>query len=180
MPLSQISLARLDECHPLVKQRALEVSTQFEGFFPGFAIQISQGLRSWNYQTAIYAQGRQPLDYVNSLRATLGLAPLTAAENVEVTRAGPGMSNHNYGYACDWDIQDASGSLDWDASDARWQKLIALAAPNGFRSGACFTQQDRPHMELQEVPEVPTVDMQYTLKNEGVAAVWKAANLEAL
>lgn len=178
MPLNAISLARLAECHPLLAERAKQVSVQFEAAIEGYAIQVSQGLRSWNYQTALYAQGRQPVANVNALRGPLGLAPLTDAQNVVVTKAGPGQSNHNYGYACDWIIVSASGELDWDGTDPKWQKLIALAPPNGLRSGVCWG--DRPHMELAEVPEVPTVEAMYALKNVGLAEAWARSGLPSV
>lgn len=178
MPLSAISLARLSECHPLLAQRAKQVSIQFEVDFPNYTIQVSQGLRSWNYQAALYAQGRQPLNVVNELRSALRLAPITAEDNHEVTDAQPGQSNHNYGYACDWDIVDLSNNtLDWNDKDAQWLRLESLAAPNGLRSGSCFKKQDNPHMELQEVPEAPPTESQYILRNQGLAAVWQEAGL---
>lgn len=173
--LTQISIARLGDVHPLLKERALRVSEQFETAFPDYTIQISQGLRSWNYQAALYAQGRDDLDRVNLLRKAVGLAPIDSSQNKKVTDAAPGQSNHNFGLAIDWDIQDAYGSLDWSASDERWQKLIALAPSNGLRSGACWG--DKPHMEVAEVPEVPTEEMQYTLKNMGILACWQTMGL---
>lgn len=175
--LTAISQARLDEVHPLLKERAIHVSEQFEINFPDFTIQVSQGLRSLNYQAALYAQGRKTLDAVNEMRRAVGLAPLTNEENRIVTDAPAGESNHCFGYAIDWDIQAADGTLDWNASGPRWVKLVALAAPNGLRSGACW--RDRPHMELAEVPEVPTPEMVYTLKSQGLLACWQESGLPA-
>lgn len=171
MPLSSTSLKRLEEIHPSLAERAKIVSLQFESAFPGYTAQISQALRDWNYQAALYAQGRQTTEQVNALRAPLNLAPITDAQNKKVTDAPPGKSNHNYGFAVDWDIQDQNGILDWNSKDPRWQKLISLADPNGLRSGQCWG--DKPHMELYEVPEVPTDDMAYTLQNHGIEVVWQ-------
>lgn len=41
--------------------------------------------RTLQFQAALYAQGRQPLDEVNKLRACLGLTPISDKENVKVT-----------------------------------------------------------------------------------------------
>lgn len=176
MPLNQTSEKRLAEVHPVLKTRLEAVSAQFEEAFPSFTAQISQGLRSWNLQAAYYAQGREPLAQVNDRRQAVGLAPITEEENqTVVTNALPGFSNHNFGFAADWDIQDENGLLDWNASDPMWQKLISLAEPNKLRSGKCWG--DRPHMELIEVPEVPTDEMRQAFIEGGVETVWNELNL---
>lgn len=175
--MNNISQSRLSECHPAVQHRVAQLAAQWAEAFPDYELEISQGLRSWNYQQAVYDQGRKPLAEVNAERAAAGLAALTEAENKRVTNAPPGLSNHNYGLAVDFAIEDAQGALDWDAADARWQRLIALAPGCGLRSGACFSTPDNPHVELAEAPEVPTEEMQQTLKSEGVAAVWQALGL---
>lgn len=178
MPLNQTSEKRLAEVHPVLKTRLEAVSAQFEEAFPDYAIQISQGLRSWNLQAAYYAQGREPLAQVNDRRQAVGLAPITEEENqATVTNAEAGFSNHEFGYAGDWDIQNENGSLDWNASDPMWQKLISLAAPNKLRSGACYSHPDKPHMELIEVPEVPTDEMRQAFIEGGVETVWNELNL---
>ncbi len=64
-------------------------------------ILITQGLRTWDEQHALYMQGRVSLDLVNNLRKNVNWAPLVPTDNTHtVTNAEAGTSFHNYGLAC--------------------------------------------------------------------------------
>lgn len=169
--MNSISLSRLAATHPVCQKRVPSLVTQWEARFPGFHLEISQGVRSWNEQNAYWLQGRQPTAAVNAARQAVGLAPITDAQNVRVSDAAPGQSNHNYGFAVDFVVESDAGVLDWNAGDDRWAAIVSLAPSCGLRSGACWG--DRPHVELEEVPEDPTAEMIQILKNQGMEAVWK-------
>src|SRR3954463_539382 len=57
---------------------------------------VGSGMRTYEEQNALFAQGRQDLHHVNALRIRAGLPPISEAENkVTVTKARGGQSNHN-------------------------------------------------------------------------------------
>ena len=118
---------------------------------------IGSGLRSAEEQKALYAQGRESLQYVNNLRLRARLPPIKASENSKVTNAKSGSSYHNvpellvfdgqsglykaYGYAVD--IVDRKKG--WDIADPRfWKDLGELAkstAANGAETGRSLTRR---------------------------------------
>lgn len=76
-----------------------------------------------------------------------------------ITNAQGGQSPHNCtlpdgtpaSKAFDFAIQDASGILDWDASDPDWQKAISIGEALGLVSGSTFHSiKDSPHFELKD------------------------------
>jgi len=67
----------------------------------GMGATITDGVRTFAHQDAIFAQGRRTLSEINALRRTAGLSPIKAAENRKVTGVRGGFSNHNYGMAVD-------------------------------------------------------------------------------
>jgi len=68
----------------------------------GYDFRISEGLRSAAVQTAYYAQGRESLLIVNSLRKSAGLSFITAEQNKKtITNAQAFESYHQYGLAID-------------------------------------------------------------------------------
>lgn len=68
---------------------------RFEAAVPGATIRPYQGHRTYDEQTAYFAQGRRPLDEVNRLRRKAGLHRISAHENRHpITSAGPYESAH--------------------------------------------------------------------------------------
>lgn len=74
-----------------------------------------------------------------------------------ITNARGGESPHNCtlpdgtpaSKAFDFAIQDASGILDWNASDPDWQAAIKIGEALGLISGSTWCSiKDNPHMEL--------------------------------
>lgn len=115
-----------------------------DGWYP----LIAQGYRSIEEQGAIYAQGRESLDVVNSLRKAAGLNPIDNKENkLTVTKAKAGKSLHNFRRAVDL-VQYRDGQpADWNNKEfyeAAWYYLEAL----GWKWGNHFKSfKDIPHFE---------------------------------
>ena len=148
MALDQISLARLAEVHPELSRRVQSLASQLD-----FPLRITAGIRTVAQQDALYAQGR-------------------TAPGPIVTNAKGTESNHVLGLAVDVVPMDlADVHPDWNSSDAQWQRIVALAPTCGLRDGISF--RDEPHLELAEVPEVPTMQAQLTYTDIGVQAVWE-------
>lgn len=168
--MDSVSLARLEGCHAVVRERALALEPLLS-----FPYEVVQGKRTFNLQQAFYARGRQPLDAVNALYRIQGLAPLTEAENqVTVTRAKPGEGWHEYGLALDAAPFDERHKLDWTVAHPRWQELLAKAKAAGFSEGAAWrTFPDNPHLYPAELPASPDDAIRYAWREGGLDAVWR-------
>lgn len=99
---------------------------------------ITETYRNEAEQNADYAQGR------------------TAPGRI-ITNARYGESPHNCvdengnpaARAFDFAMKDATGILDWDASDPEWQRAISIGEALGLFSGSEFhSPKDSPHLEL--------------------------------
>ena len=151
--LSAISLQRLSEVHPELSRRASQFAQLMEA--QGYPIQITQGLRSWAQQDALFAQGR-------------------TAPGPKVTNAPGGYSNHCFGIAIDVCPFDGP-KPDWNVSHPDWQAILRIAPTVGLRDGISF--RDEPHLELVEVSPIPTDEMRQTFKDAGVTSVWAELNI---
>jgi peptidoglycan LD-endopeptidase CwlK len=145
--LDSISESRLGEVHPELSKRIHNLASQLD-----FNIRVTQGIRTVAQQDTLYAQGRTtPGPIITNARGT--------------------ESNHTLGLAVDivpMDLPD--DHPDWDENAASWQRIVALAPTCGLRDGKSF--HDEPHLELMEVPEVPTGEIQQIYLDGGVEAVW--------
>lgn len=149
--LSSISLARLGEVHPALRKRIL----QLDEMIPSVNLQISQGLRSWAQQNALYAQGR-------------------TSPGAIVTDVPAGYSAHNFGYAVDVVPEDIiPGQPDWNVTHPAWVKILMTAPSCGLAEGAAWrTFPDDPHLYLQELPAEPTDEMRAQFTDGGLMEVW--------
>jgi len=151
MSLDNISMSRLAEVHPELSRRVQNLASQLD-----FPIRVTYGIRSVAQQDALWSIGRD------------------AAGNVigrTVTDAKGTASNHVMGLAADIVPMDlVDGDPDWNENSASWQRIVALAPTCGLRDGKSF--KDEPHLELIEVPEIPTEETQNTYLQAGVEAVW--------
>ena len=173
--MDAITQQRVAEVHPELIRRY----THFDQavYSVGIALRVSQGLRTWDQQNALFAQGRLDLETVNSLRLKVFWAPISAQENVVVTDAAPGWSAHNFGYAVDV-VPSKEGfptfQPDYNIADPAWRKVLDIALAYGLAEGAQWTMKHRdyPHLYLQELPPTPTDTMRETFKEHGLLAVW--------
>jgi peptidoglycan L-alanyl-D-glutamate endopeptidase CwlK len=169
-----VSLQRLALVHPTLSElmRQLEM-TMSE------AIGITMGVRTDQEQGALYCQGRQPLDYVNTLRAAVGWAPITAEANGRtVTNAKPGYSWHPFGLAVDAVPFDSAMHPDWDESHPAWQEMVTKGEALGLVSGISW--KDEPHFQMTgRFPITPTDEVRSLMVAGGMPAVWQAAGIQA-
>jgi peptidoglycan LD-endopeptidase CwlK len=154
--LTIISLARLANVHPLLRTRII----QLDALIPSVSLQVTQGLRTWPEQDALWQQGR-------------------TTPGPRVTDAPAGYSAHNFGYAVDVVPEDIiPGQPDWNISHPAWQKILAAAPSVGLAEGAQWrTYPDNPHLYLQELPAEPTDAMRAQFTDGGLMEVWKAFDL---
>jgi len=130
-PSTSISSQRLNALHPVVRARAsafLLLCAQ-----RGLSVMVTQGLRSWEDQDALYAKGRT-------------LPPI--GRKHRVTMAKGGRSYHNFGLAFDIVVLDAVGKADWDVSHPGWAHAGALGKSVGLEWGGDWTGfKDWPHFQ---------------------------------
>lgn len=148
---AQLNLQRLSQLHPIVGVRGhsmLELCAH-----NGLAILVTQGLRTWEEQDRLYAQGR------------------TAPGDV-VTKAKGGDSFHNYGLAFDIVVLDAIGKMDWDSSHPGWTEAAQLGKSVGLEWGGDWTGfKDRPHFQYTGGLKIADCKALYA-DGGGIAAVW--------
>jgi LysM repeat protein len=131
LPANPISAQRLSTLHPVVRARAaafLQLCAQ-----AGLSVMVSQGLRTWAEQDALYAKGRT--------------APPIGRKHV-VTKAKGGQSYHNFGLAFDFVVLDAVGKADWNTAHPGWSAAGALGKSVGLEWGGDWTGfKDWPHFQ---------------------------------
>jgi peptidoglycan LD-endopeptidase CwlK len=111
---------------------------------------IMETLRDQDVQDAYYAQGRQPLEQVNALRATAQLPPITEKDNGSIITHAK-VSNHSSGQAIDMPPSRAAypDSPWWDAPAEVWEKMAVLAESCGLVAGYHWTGfKDSDHFEM--------------------------------
>ena len=149
--MNATTLVRLSLVHPVL-------STRIKSLFAllPFDCEVSQGLRTWGEQNALYAQGR-------------------TAPGAIVTNAQGGFSAHNFGYAVDIFPEDVTpGQPNWNVASPGWKAILSKAPSCGLAEGACWkTEPDNPHLYLQELPATPTDTMRAQFYAGGLAEVWQ-------
>lgn len=153
--MNAISLARIQQVHPELQRRVASLCNLVDGM----DIEVTQGLRTWDEQNALYAQGR------------------TAPGNI-VTDAPGGYSAHNFGYAVDLVPEDITpGQPDWNAAHPAWQRMLSAGRSAGLAEGAQWrTFPDNPHFYLQELAATPTDEMRQDFKQVGLEGLWQTWN----
>lgn len=122
-----ISLKRIDTLHPAIRQEVKETIEEVEKDFPaGPMVRVTDALRTFEEQTALYAKGR-------------------SAPGPRVTNARAGSSFHNYGLAFDGVIID-KGKAVYD--HLLWKKVVDAFKKKGWTWGGDWLSfKDRPHLE---------------------------------
>lgn len=121
----QISIERVEELHPKVREDFKNFITDAENAL-GITIRVTQGMRTFAEQQALYDQGRTKPGKI-------------------VTKAKPGSSYHQYGLAVDL-VELVNGGVDWDYD---MSKLVPFADKYGIFWGGNFpgSFKDHPHFE---------------------------------
>lgn len=149
MPLNDTSEERLSQVHPELSRRIHQLADLLS-----FPIIITQGLRTYQQQDALYAQGRTTPGKV-------------------VTEAKGGYSMHNFGMAVDVAPLNEDGSVDWNDKSAQWQEILDKAPSCGLAEGAQWRSfPDMPHLYPQECPASPDDNLRYLFEENGISAVW--------
>lgn len=118
----KISIQRVELLHPAIRSSVSSFITKAEGAL-GIKLRVVQGLRTFDEQAALYAQGR------------------TAPGQV-VTNAKAGQSYHNYGLAIDL-VEITANGANWNF---HYEHLLPFATD--FAWGGNFKSiKDRPHFE---------------------------------
>lgn len=122
--------------------------------------------RTYVEQTALFAQGREPLDYVNGLRRLAGLTRLTHDENKRkvtwtmnskhIVNPDDERIDNDKSKALDFCILN-KGRAVWDVKAdidkdqiPDYEECARIAESLGFKAGARFKNPDYPHIELKE------------------------------
>ncbi len=120
----QKSKDRILLLHPKVRDSFTSFITNAENDL-NVTLRISQGMRTFAEQQAIYDQGR------------------TLPGKI-VSNAKPGSSFHNYGLAVDL-VQIINGVANWDFD---YNKLVSYTPPGMKWGGSFRTFKDMPHFEI--------------------------------
>jgi peptidoglycan LD-endopeptidase CwlK len=124
----------------------------------GILIRVVQGLRSWEAQEALYAQGR------------------TAPGEI-VTDAPPGHSMHEFGLAVDCmpslNPVGQPYAPDGIGGSPRYVAMVAAAESLGLVSGSTWVSlKDWPHLQVAGVPASPTNQMRADFSSGGLPLIW--------
>jgi peptidoglycan L-alanyl-D-glutamate endopeptidase CwlK len=124
----------------------------------GIPYVVTYTLRTYAEQAALYAQGRQDLLTVNSLRDVAGLPHIGQADNSYIvtqcdgkrkSEGGTGRSPHQLGTALDVVPLGDTGPIWPSASDPRWAQIAQSFKANGFEWGGDWADfPDFPHYQL--------------------------------
>jgi len=116
-----ITEQRIKKLHPLFQPKVRAYLSDAKR--QGLNLRITDGLRTWPEQAALYAKGR------------------TASGSI-VTNAKPGQSAHNYGLAID------VIEIGKDYKTSNWAKIGKIGQAHGFKWGGTFVSiNDSPHLE---------------------------------
>ena len=114
----------------------------------GYAIRVTQGLRSLAEQEALYVQGRESREKVNAMRRFAGMPHLGPLErNRIVTNAKPGYSWHNFGRAFDIVPMRRADRLMPVWASPFWRAIGEIGKQVGLEWGGDWTKPDRPHFQ---------------------------------
>lgn len=173
---------KTDHVHPLLKQRLAQLDAALAA--RGMQARITDGLRTFAHQDAIFAQGRQSAAAVNALRKKAGLGAISAAEaGRKVTGVKGGFSNHNYGLAVDM-YPVVNGQIILDPaklSGSAKQHFFATqtaigeeAERLGMTWGGRWKMKDMPHVQLFPLNEMtPETCLQiFRSHGDSLDAVW--------
>lgn len=125
----KISISRLEELHPAIRDKALAAYREAVRITPvGIHPFITESLRSFERSNQLYAQGRTKPGKI-------------------VTNAKAGQSYHNYGLAIDF-VNLVNGKMKW-LVDENWMKVVNCFKAQGFTWGGDFRSiKDNPHFEM--------------------------------
>ena len=128
---------RISKLHPSIRAEVTKIIQECDKALTGRAtVRITQGLRTFAEQDALYQQGR-------------------TTPGKKVTNAKAGQSIHNYGFAVDICLIIDNKSASWDTAKdwdndqvADWYECVKIFAKHGWEWGGNWkTFKDVPHFE---------------------------------
>jgi hypothetical protein len=139
---------RLLKVHPSLAEKAAAIIALAAR--EGFILQVSQGLRTFEEQNALFAKGRSRAGQI-------------------VTNARGGQSMHNFGLAVDF-VFITNGKPDWN--DALYKNIGRWAEAVGLEWGGNWQRfTDFPHVQLKNLPSFKVLLPIYNAG--GLQAVWE-------
>jgi hypothetical protein len=125
---------------------------------PPVVLRVTQGLRSWNEQAKLYAQGR------------------TVPGKI-VTDAPPGHGWHNFAMAVD--VVPLDPLPDWNLTHPVWKRLVEVGESLGLQSGSEWrTFPDWPHLQITgRFPASPNDEVRQIFLQAGIQGVWQESGL---
>jgi peptidoglycan L-alanyl-D-glutamate endopeptidase CwlK len=161
--VDKATLERIKTAHPKVRDELGTIYTEIVAALKGRAMcRFAFVLRTFAEQTALYAQGREPLAAVNAKRKAANWGPIDAATNKsKVTNAQAGLSIHNYGAAVDivlvvdtnrdgkYETASWDTKTDFDGDGiSDWMEVVAIFKKYGWEWGGDWKSfKDLPHFE---------------------------------
>lgn len=154
-----MSEARLALVIPALAEKIRKMAEILVLDSPPIIFRVTQGVRSWSEQRALYDQGRKLPGKI-------------------VTDAPPGHSYHNFALAVDV-VPITDLGPDWNPSHSQWQRLIDIGKSQGLVAGAQFrTFPDFPHFQLTgRFPASPDDEVRQIFLQAGTIAVWQESGL---
>lgn len=146
--VAELNNARLAKVAPVVSVKVKKIIELAEK--AGYMLLVTQGLRTFAEQDALFAQGRTKKGKV-------------------VTNARGGSSWHNYGLAVDFAFV-TKGEIDW--TDSLYRKIGGWAKTAGLEWGGNWKSiTDLPH--VQQIDGMNTKTALALYNKGGVKAVWE-------
>lgn len=122
--------------------------------------------RDYKEQTALFAQGREPLEYVNKLRKLVGWEPITQAQNRKcvtwtmnsrhIVNLDDEKLDNDTSEAFDFAVVkdgkavwDVKADVDMD-SIPDYEECAAIGESLGLYSGKNFKNPDYPHLQIRK------------------------------
>lgn len=174
--MDAISETRLADVHPELRRRIRATGVVMAQ--RGAPIRVTQALRTWPQQAALFAVGRKTPGAScvhNGIARRVGTCP-EHPWGLTVTKAPPGYTWHNFGLAVDAAPDDTSlpgWQPDWNLAHPCWRDLLAVAASFQLAEGATWrTYPDSPHFYPEEIPKSPDDLVRSVFADGGIRAVW--------
>lgn len=114
----------------------------------GLRFFVNETLRTVSTQQAYYAQGREPMDKINSLREIAGLPAIGYKESQSIV-TWTLKSRHILGEAIDVYPVKKDGSVWWGAPYGEFEKLAICFEAVGLEWGGRWKEKDLPHYQLK-------------------------------
>lgn len=143
-------MSKLEKVHPVLRERVTKLIENLAA--QGRDVRVVQGLRTYEEQNALYAQGR-------------------TKPGKRVTNAIGGQSNHNFGLAVDL-CPFTDGKPNWNDTNG-FRAIGREAKALGLEWGGDWKFVDMPHVQLRGMS---VKECQSAFKAGGLSMVWQRMN----